>query len=64
MGAGGGMTEWRRARLCITCAWFRITDLFETGTPDRGMCEAPELKTYDLVVSGRGCRHYEEGRVL
>lgn len=46
---------------CLACKWFRPYDVLNADLFERGDCVHPDLKKFNLVVSGRDwCNVYEE----
>ena len=48
---------------CLSCVWFRPKDPLNADILERGLCVEPQLKVFELVVSGRDwCNKYNEVR--
>ena len=46
---------------CLSCVWFKPNDPLNADAFDRGLCIAPKLKEFNLIVSGRDwCNQYKE----
>lgn len=46
---------------CLACVWFFPTDPINADLLERGRCEHPKLKPYNLIVSGRDwCNVFQE----
>lgn len=50
-----------QAENCLCCKWFRPADVLNADLFERGACVQPDLKRFNLVVSGRDwCNAFEE----
>ncbi len=46
---------------CLACKWFRPYDPINADILARGGCVQPDLKKFNLVISGRDwCNKYEQ----
>ena len=46
---------------CLSCKWFRPSDPLNADLLARGLCVHPNLKPFELVISGRDwCNVFEE----
>jgi hypothetical protein len=46
---------------CLACVWFSPNDSINADLLERGRCIHPDLKKYNLIVSGRDwCNLYKE----
>jgi hypothetical protein len=46
---------------CLSCKWFFPSDPINADLLERGKCLEPDLKHYDLIVSGRDwCNKFAE----
>ena len=46
---------------CLACKWFRPADPLNADILANGLCVQPELKRFELVVSGRDwCNEFDE----
>lgn len=46
---------------CLSCVWFKPNDPLNADIFERGLCAAPKLKEFGLIVSGRDwCNQFKE----
>jgi hypothetical protein len=46
---------------CLSCKWFRPSDPINADILTNGACVQPDLKKFNLVVSGRDwCNEFDE----